>query len=94
MGYNLIYGDIFSTIIAMSLTITINYLHVKKATKNEEKYFERILKILYENILLAIILILMQFIIPISGISYIKSLGLTIIYIIVSTVFIKIINKK
>lgn len=94
MGYNLIYGDIISTSIAMFISIIINYIYLKNIEKSQIKYFEKILDILYDNILLCIILILVQFIIPIDTSNYIKSLGLIIIYIIISIAFIKLKNKK
>lgn len=94
MGYNLIYGDIISTIIGMFLSIIINYIYIRNTEKGTENYFEKILNILYENILLCIILIIIQFIIPMNTDNYFKSLGLITIYIMVSVIFIKIKNKK
>lgn len=94
MGYNMVYGDIISTIISMFISIIINYIYLKKIDKTKINYIEKILDILYENILLCIILILVQFIIPIDTKNYLKSLGLIIIYLIISITFIKIKNKK
>ena len=94
MGYNLVYGDILSTIIAMFISIIINYIYLKTINKSKVNYFEKILDILYDNILLCIILLLVQFIIPIDTRNYLKSCGLIIIYIILSITFIKIKNKK
>lgn len=94
MGYNLVYGDITSTSIAMFISIIINYIFLKKIDNSHTIYFEKILDIFNENILLCIILILVQFIIPIDTSSYLKSLGLIIIYTSLSIIFIKIKNKK
>ena len=94
MGYNMVYGDIISTIISMFISIIINYIYLKKIDKTKINYIEKILDILYENILLCIILILVQFIIPIDTKNYLKSLGLIIIYLIISITFIIIKNKK
>lgn len=94
LGYNLIYGDILSTIISMSISIIINYIHIKSRTQTKEKYLEKILNALYENILLCIILILFQFIIPIETSSYFKSICLIILYLSISIIFIKIKNEK
>ena len=94
MGYNLIYGDIISTIIGMFLSIIINYIYIRNTEKANENYFEKILNILYENILLCIILIAIQFIVPMNTDSYFKAIGLIFIYIIVSITFIKLKNKK
>lgn len=94
IGYNLVYGDIVSTIISMLLSIIINYIYLKNKHFKEEKKLEKILKILYENIILCIILILFQFIIPIETSKYFKSIGLIIVYLLISIVFIKIKNEK
>ena len=94
MGYNLVYGDITSTIIAMFISTIINYIYLKNKEKNKINYFDKILDIVYDNILLCIILILVEFIVPIDTSSYIKSLGLIIIYITISITYIKIKNKK
>lgn len=94
MGYNLLYGDIVSTIIGLLISIIINYIYLRKKSNNKEKYFEKILDILYENIILTIILILIEFIIPIDTSNYIKSLGLIIIYLFISIGYINLKNKK
>ena len=94
MGYSLIYGDVLSTAIAMFISIIINYIYLQNKNKKKDNYFEKILNILYENIILAIILIVVQFIIPMDTKNYFKSLVLIIIYLIISIAFIKIKNKK
>ena len=94
MGSNLIYGDILSTILGMFLSVIINYIYIRNKTKVKEKYFEKILDIIYSNIILSIILILLEFIIPIDTNNYFKSLGLLIIYLFVGITIIKIRNKK
>lgn len=88
MGYNLVYGDIISTIIGMSISIIINYIYLKNKYK-KEKTFEKILTILYENMLLCIILVVLQFIIPVKTNSYIMAVTSLIIYISISLIFIK-----
>ena len=94
MGYNLIHGDIISTIIAVSSPVIINYVYIKINNRIKEKYFEKLLNILYENIILCIILILVEFIVPIDTNSYIKSIGILIIYLIISFMYLIIKNKK
>lgn len=89
MGYNLIYGDIISTIIGTSISIAINYVYIKIKNKNE-KTFEKILGTLYESILLCIILVIFQFIVPITKTSYIKSILILMLYISISVMFIKL----
>ena len=93
MGYNLIYGDIVSTMIAMLISIVTNYVYIK-INNPKEKSLEKILTTLYESIILCIILVLIQFIIPIKTDSYIKAIFLLIVYISISIIFIKIKKKK
>ena len=93
MGYNLIYGDIISTILSISMSISINYIYIKSRNKNE-KALERILAILYESILLCIILVILQFIIPIKTNNYIKTLITLSLYIATSITFIKLKKKQ
>lgn len=93
MGYNLIYGDIVSTIISMFISVTINYIYIK--TNNpKEKTLEKILTALYESIILCIILVILQFIIPIKTDNYLKSLFLLIVYISISIAFLKLKKKR
>lgn len=93
MGYNLIYGDIVSTIISIFISIIINYIYIK--TNNpKEKTLEEILTTLYESIILCIILVILQFIIPIKTDNYLKTLFLLIVYISISIAFIKLKKKR
>lgn len=94
IGYNLIYGDIISTIIGMFITTIINFIYIRNKHPEKEITPEVILKTLYENILLCIILTICQFIIPINTDNYFKALLLIILYLLVSIMFIKIKNKK
>ena len=94
MGYNLIYGDIISTIIGLFISVIINTIYLKKINKNKENYFDRILDVLYRNILLCIILILLQFIIPIDAGNYFKSIGIMLVYLTISAVFLKLKRKR
>lgn len=93
IGYNLIYGDVISTIISMSISIIINYICIKINNKSE-KTLENILVTLYENIILCIILVLLQFIVPVKTDSYIKALLTLILYISISIMFIKLKKKR
>lgn len=93
MGYNLIYGDILSTIIAMSISIMINYIYIKLTTA-KEKTIEKILLIIYDNMLLCIILIIVQFIVPIKTYDYFRTLLTLILYIIISIAYIKRKERK
>lgn len=93
MGYNLIYGDIISTIISMFISIIVNYIYLKNKNK-KEKTFEKIMKILYESLLLCIILVILQFIVPIKSDNYFISVLIFMVYISVSIMFIKLKKKR
>lgn len=93
MGYNLIYGDVISTIIAMSISIIINYIYIKLNT-SKEKTIEKILSIIYDSMLLCIILIIIQFIVPIKSYDYFRTLVTLIIYISISIAYIKFKKRK
>ena len=94
MGYNLIYGDIISTIIGLLITIIINYIYIKNKQRKKENNFEIILKTLYENILLCIILTICQFVIPTKTDNYFKAILLITIYILISIIYLKLKDKK
>ena len=94
MGYSLMYGDILSTIIAMLLSIIINHIYLTNKYQKEKNYLEKILTILYENIILCIILILVEFIIPIKQASYLKSLLLIGVYLLICYIIFKLKNQK
>lgn len=93
MGYNLAYGDIISTMISMLISIIINYIYLKNKNK-KEKTIEKIMKTLYNNLLLCIILIVLQFIIPIKTNNYILSVITLIIYLVTSITYLNIQKKK
>ena len=93
MGYNLVYGDIISTIISLSLSSIINYIYIKLNNKTE-KTFEKILKTMYESILLCIVLLILQFIIPIKTNNYILALLILMFYITVSIICIRLKKKR
>ena len=90
MGYNLVYGDVLSTSIGMFLSIIVNYIYIVNTTHSQEKYFDKVLKILFDNIVFCIILVLVQFVIPMNTDNYFKTLGLLFLYLIFVYVVIKI----
>ena len=92
MGYNLILGDILSTIIGMLCSIIINYIYANNKSPKTEKYLDKILDIFYENIVLTIILIVLEFIVPVKTNSYFKSILILILYLFVGFGFISIKN--
>lgn len=93
MGYNLIYGDIVSTMISLLIPTIIGYMSSSNKSSKGEKYLDKILNIFYENIILTIILIVLEFIIPITTNSYLKSILLVMLYLSISYAFFKIKNK-
>lgn len=93
MGYNLVYGDIISTILGMSLSILVNYIYIKLNNLNE-KILDKILKILYDSMILCIILIIMQFIVPIKTDSYFKSIFILLFYIVISLFYLNFRYKE
>lgn len=93
MGYNLIYGDILSTIFALLFSIIINYVSANNKSVEGSQYLDKILDIFYLNIILTIILIVLEFIVPIKSNSYLKSIFLMILYLIVGFGFIQLKNK-
>ena len=94
IGYNLVYGDILSTSIGMFLSIAVNYIYIVNTTHNEEKYFDKVLKILFDNIVFCIILVLVQFIIPMKTDNYLKTLGLLWLYLVFIFIILKIKSIK
>jgi len=90
MGYNLVYGDILSTIIGMFISIMVNYVYIFNTSSGNDKYFERFLKILFDNIVFCIVLVLIQFIIPMNIDNYFKALGLLWLYLLCVYIVIKV----
>ena len=77
----------------MTISIVIGYIPAKNKSPKGAKYLDKILNILYENIILAIILIILEFIVPINTTSYLKSLLLIVLYLSISYGFFKIKKK-
>lgn len=94
MGYNLIIGDILSTVIGLLISIIIGLIILNRLYKvNLFKNFEELLKTIYTNIILCFILVIIQLIIPINTASILESVKTIIIYVIITIIFM-IINKK
>ena len=94
IGYNLVYGDIISTSIGMFLSIVVNYIYIVNTTHNEGKYFDKVLKILFDNIVFCIILVLIQFVIPMKTDNYFRTLGLLWLYLVFIFIILKIKSIK
>ena len=94
IGYNLVYGDVISTSIGMFLSIVVNYIYIINTTHTNEKYFDKVLKILFDNIVFCIILVLIQFVIPMKTDNYFRTLGLLWLYLIFIFIILKIKSIK
>lgn len=88
MGYSMVVGNIFSTIISLLIVIMIGIIHFNNKNRLEfGNYFEYILEIVYENIILCLILVLLQLVFPLSSINKIESIYLIFIYVSIFLVF-------
>lgn len=84
MGYNIIYGDILSNIIGMFVSYIMIIVYLNKKYKiNINNSFEKILNMIYENIILSLILIISSMVISLNVSSKIQALIVMFIYIII-----------
>ena len=94
MGYNLLYGDILSTIISYLLvTILLIVVNNKKYNIDFKSKFDKILNIVYYNIILCLILLLFSLIIPVKVNSIFSSIKVIVLYLLISFVYM-FIRKK
>ena len=88
MGYSFIYGDILSTIIGLFASFIISIIYFNKKYKiNFTKNFEKLLNIIYDNIVLSLILIVTSVIIPLVVSTRLQAFYVLLIYIIIFIVF-------
>ncbi len=88
MGYSFIYGDILSTIIGLFSSFIISIIYFNKKYKiNFTKNFEKLLNIIYDNIVLSLILIVTSVIVPLVVSTRLQAIYVLLIYIIVYIVF-------
>lgn len=88
MGYPLVMGDVTSTIISYIIVIIIGNYFIQKTYKVPIfSNLEKILNIIYNNIILMVELILLQLIITINPTTRSKALLLIIIYSIIAIIF-------
>jgi len=88
MGYNLLYGDMLSSVI--SYFITIIMLMIIASTKWKVDFinkFDKILDIIYYNIILCVILLLLTLVVPVKVDSLFEGLKVVIIYLFVSFMY-------
>lgn len=88
MGYPLVMGDVTSTIISYIIVIIIGNYFIQKTYKVPIfSNLEKILNIIYNNIILMVELILLQLIITINPTTRSKALLLIIIYSVIAIIF-------
>lgn len=81
MGYNLINGSVISIIIGMSITLIILIFKIRVLDRKIiNKYFEKVVMIIYQNIILSFILVILQLVINFDN-NRIFSLLVIVIYI-------------
>ena len=94
MGYNLLYGDCLSSLIAYLVVIILLIISNSKRCKVDFiKKFDKILNIIYYNIILCVTLLLFTLVIPVRVSSRLEGFKVVIIYLIISLIYI-FIRKK
>lgn len=94
MGYNLLYGDMLSSVIAYFVVMILLIFSSRNKIKVDFIHkFDKILDIIYYNIILCVILLLITLVIPIKVSSVLEGIKVIIIYLGVSFGYI-IIRKK
>lgn len=94
MGYDLYFGSILSSTISFIFTIIIcNIINIYKDKKSFTKIFNRLLNIIYENIIYLVILVVFTLIVKVEVSSIISSILVIIFYIFISFLY-YIIRKK
>jgi len=94
MGYNLLYGDMLSSLISYFVVIILFIVSINSKCKIDFiKKFDKILDIIYYNIILCVILLLFTLVVPINVTNRLEGVKVIIIYLIISTIYI-IIRKK
>ena len=97
MGYNVIYGDIIASIMGLFTSFIVMIIYINKKYKiNFTKVFEKILNVIYENILLCLILVICSMIIPLNVDSRLDAFIVILIYVVIYELFLilkKIIKK-
>lgn len=97
MGYNLIYGDIISTILGFIISIIINYIYIRNIYKlKNNSYIEKIFRVIYDNLFLLFILLLLEFLIPIKSSNKLVSVIIIVLYSLIGYGYFRIkrVNKN
>lgn len=88
MGYNLLYGDMLSSLIAYFVVIIL--LMISNSSKCEFdfiKKFDKILNIIYYNIILCVILLLFTLVIPVNIDTRLEGVKVIVIYLFISFMY-------
>lgn len=94
MGYNLLYGDMLSSVIGYFIVIILLIFTNRNKLKVDFIHkFDKILNIIYYNIILCIILLLFSLVIPVNVDSFWDGIKVLIVYLVISFGYI-IIRKK
>ncbi len=88
MGYMLIYGDIVSNIICYVLGMTLSFIVIMyKLQINFGKLFDKLIGTIYECIILALLIILLQFKINMVVATRLEAIVVILVYVAISVVF-------
>lgn len=91
MGYNLIYGEIISSILGFISSIIVNYIYIGNVYKlKNNNYVGKIFRVIYDNLFLLFILLLLQFLIPVSSNNQVVSLLVIILYTLLGYIYFRI----
>jgi len=94
MGYDLMYGDFLSSSLAYVVCIILSLVFISKKCKlNFTKDFDKILNIIYENIILCFILVLLTFIFKIEVKTRLSAILIIILYVSITISYFVILKK-
>ena len=91
LGYNLLYGDMISSIVSYFLVSILFIISTRnKCRVDFISKFDKILDIIYYNIILCLILLLFTFIVPVKVSTRLEGIIVLIVYLVISFIYIYI----
>ncbi len=91
MGYNLIFGEIISTILGFIVSIIINYIYIRNIYRlRNNKYLEKIFRVIYDNMFLLFMLLLLEFLVPVKSNNILISIMVIILYSFIGYIYYRI----
>lgn len=91
LGYNLLYGDMISSIVSYFLVSILFIISTRNKCKVDFiSKFDKILDIIYYNIILCLILLLFTFIVPVKVSTRLEGIIVLIVYLVISFIYIYI----